>query len=98
MIASFLSGFAHAIIQIIKAIILVLVAWGFMAAINTFVGLLGLITAHTVIGEVFGMLSACLPFDASSVFGAIATTISAILTFMVARKIFDMYKEVFAAI
>ena len=92
MIVSLLSGFAHVIIQVIKAIILVVLVWAFMAAVNTFIGLLGLITAHTVIGEVFGMLSACLPFD------AIATTISAILTFMVARKIFDMYKEVFAAI
>ena len=78
------------VFNILKVTVIIGVCAIFMVAIN---GLLALITSlifANVIGEVLAIMSACLPFNALYVFGAIGTAISAILSFLIAKKIFDL--------
>lgn len=65
----------------------------FMTAIATFVGLLGDLVFGGVIQEVLSIISACLPFDAGAIFGALGTICNGILSFMVAAKIFNLNKD-----
>lgn len=77
------------IVNGIKIAFWISIALVFMTAINALLGLLVSIVFSNVVGEVLGLLSVCLPFDAVSVFGAIGTAISAILAFLVAQKIYQ---------
>ena len=45
------------------------------------------VTFATAIANI---LSMCLPFDASKVFGAIATVIVGILSFLVSKKVYEL--------
>lgn len=78
------------IVNGIKWGFIIAVGGTFMIAINAILSLLTQLVFGNVIGEVFGIISCCLPFNAVAVFGAIGTTISAILGFMVAQKIYDL--------
>lgn len=62
----------------------------FMVAITTIINLLTTVIFDNVIGEVLGIMSACLPFNALAVFSAIGTTGAAILSFLIAKKIFEL--------
>lgn len=62
----------------------------FMVAISNLLSMITQLVFGNVIGEVFGILSCCLPFDASAVFGAIQTACAGILSFMIAQKIFNL--------
>ena len=78
------------VFNILKITVIVFVCAVFMVAIT---GLLNLITTlifHNVIGEVFSLASMFLPFNALAVFGAIGTATVAILSFLIAKKIFDL--------
>lgn len=61
-----------------------------MTAIVNLLNLLVMIAFNNVIGEVFHILSCCLPFDSNAVFGAIALAINGIFAFMIASKIFNL--------
>ena len=76
--------------RILKITAILAVVSTFMVAIHALVELIGSLVFHTVIGEFFAIVSACLPFDASLVFGAIGTATVAILSFLIAKKIFDL--------
>ena len=79
-----------AIFNVLKISVIIAISAVFMVAIN---GLLSLITSvvfGNVVGEVLAIISACLPFDALAVFGAIGVAIVAILSFLIAKKIFDL--------
>lgn len=65
----------------------------FMTAISTLIGLLTDLFFGGVISEVLGIISACLPFDAGTVFSALGTVCNGILSFMVAAKIFNLNKD-----
>lgn len=78
------------VFNILKVTVIVAIAAVFMTAIT---GLLNLITAlvfSSVIGEIFTLVSMYLPFNALNVFGAIGTATVAILSFLIAKKIFDL--------
>lgn len=78
------------VFNILKITVIVAIAAVFMTAIT---GLLNLITAlvfSSVIGEIFALISMYLPFNALNVFGAIGTATVAILSFLIAKKIFDL--------
>lgn len=78
------------IFNILKVTVIIGVCAIFMVAIT---GLLNLITAvffHSVVGEILALVSMYLPFDAGAVFSAIGTSCVAILTFLIAKKIFDL--------
>lgn len=85
-------------LKIAKFSALLFVTYTFMTAVNTIISFIGVVASNSIIGEVFGIISACLPFNALAVFGAISNVISAILAFLLARKIFNLYKENFAVI
>ena len=78
------------VFRILKVSAIVAVCATFMAAINALVTLFTTLVFHTVIGEVFAIISACLPFNALGVFGAIGSATIAILSFLIAKKIFDL--------
>lgn len=62
----------------------------FMTAITNFLSLITMVVFNNVVGEVFHVISCCLPFDAAAVFGSIQTALSGILTFMVAQKVYSL--------
>lgn len=83
--------------SILKFLILITLAYSFFVAIKTILDLIAVLVNSTIIGEIFALTSMYLPFNAAAVFGAISFVMSGIITFLIARKIFNMYKEVFAA-
>lgn len=78
------------IVNGIKFALIISVVLVFMTAISTILNLITSLVFDNVIGEVLGIISCCLPFNALAVFGAIGTSISAILSFMIAQKIWDL--------
>lgn len=81
---------SETIFNILKVTAIIAVAAAFMIAINALLGLIGTVVFGGVIGEILGLISMYLPFDAASVFGALGTATVAILSFMIAKKIFDL--------
>lgn len=76
--------------NVLKISVIITIAFAFMTAISSLIGLITSIVFHTVIGEVFAIMSACLPFNALAVFGALGNATVAILSFLIAKKIFDL--------
>lgn len=74
----------------IKLALAISVGLAFFTAITTIINLLTTVLFDNVIGEVLGILSCCLPFNALAVFSSIGTATSAILAFLVAQKIFNL--------
>lgn len=74
----------------IKLALAISLGLAFMVAITTLLNLITTVVFDNVIGEVLGLISCCLPFNALSVFSAIGTASSAILAFLVAKKIFEL--------
>lgn len=77
------------IIHGIKVAFWIGIALVFMTAIQALLNLLTTIVFSNVVGEIFGAISCFLPFDGGAVFSAIGTAISAILAFLVAKKIYE---------
>lgn len=78
------------VFNVLKISVVVAIAAVFMVAINTLIGFITSIVFGNIVGEVLGVISCCLPFNAASVFGAITTACSGILAFLIAKKIFDL--------
>ena len=78
------------IFNVLKITVIIAVALTFMVAIQALVCLITDIAFGGVIGEVLGIISCCVPFNASVVFGAIFSATTAILSFLIAKKIFDL--------
>lgn len=78
------------VFRILKISAIVVISAVFMASISSLVTLVTTIVFHTVIGETLAIMSACLPFNALAVFGAIGNACIAILSFLIAKKIFDL--------
>lgn len=78
------------VFNVLKISIIIVIAAAFLVAINALLGLIGSLVFSGVIGEILGLISMYLPFDAASVFGALGTATVAILAFLVAKKIFDL--------
>lgn len=78
------------VFNLLKVTVIIAISAVFMVAINALVGLVTSLIFANVIGEVFAIISCCLPFNALAVFGAIGTATIAILSFLIAKKIFDL--------
>lgn len=78
------------IFNILKVSAIVAIAGVFLVAIINLLNLIQTVVFHNVVAEVFGLLSVYLPFNASVVFGALGTATLAILSFLIAKKIFDL--------
>lgn len=61
----------------------------FMVAITTLLNLISEIAFANVVGEILGLISMFLPFNASDVFASIGTAMAAILSFLIAKKIYE---------
>ena len=81
------------IVNGIKWAFIIAVGATFMVAINALLTLLSQVVFGSVVGEVFGIISMCLPFNLVAVMGALGTAIAAILAFMVAQKIYDLVSQ-----
>lgn len=78
------------IVNGIKIALMVGIIATFSTAIITLVNLLASITLGGIIGEVFGIISVFLPFNGQAVFSSIGVAVAAILSFMVANKIWNL--------
>lgn len=78
------------VFNILKVTVIILVASVFFSAIINLVSLIGNLVFGNIIGEFFSLVSMYLPFDALSVFLALGASTLAILSFMIAKKIFDL--------
>lgn len=81
---------ADTIFHILKISAIIAVAAVFMVAIHALLSLITSLIFGNIIGEFFALISMYLPFNALVVFGAIGTAIVAILSFLIAKKIFDL--------
>lgn len=61
----------------------------FWLAVQTLFNGFGAIVATSLIGEIFSVMSLCLPFSLVQFFGMVSVAIWAIITFLIARKIFN---------
>lgn len=78
------------IVNGIKIALVVSAGLALMVAINALIqGVVSLVFGG-VITEVFGIMSMCLPFDLSAVMGALGTTCAAILSYLIAAKIWAL--------
>lgn len=78
------------VFNVLKITVIVAISAVFMVAITTLLNLIVSITFGNVIGEILALISMFLPFNAVAVFGAIGTATVAILSFLIAKKIFDL--------
>lgn len=76
--------------NLLKVTAVVLVASVFLLAITNLLNFIQTVIFHNVIAEILGWISMYLPFNALSVFGALGTATIAILSFLIAKKIFDL--------
>ena len=76
--------------NILKVTAVVAVSAVFMVAITALLNLITSVIFGNIIGEIFALISMYLPFNALTVFGAIGTATVAILSFLIAKKIFDL--------
>lgn len=83
-----LSSIAEGAISIIKIVASVGFAITFATAVFSLVGLLFSFVESSIIGEVFALVSMCLPFNAALVFSGISAMLTGILSFLVARRIY----------
>lgn len=78
------------IVHGIKIALWISLAATFMVAIGTLISFITDLVMGSVIGEVFGIISCCLPFNAIGVINAINAVNTAILAFIVAQKIWNL--------
>lgn len=78
------------IFNILKISVIIAVAAVFMVAISNLLNLISSLIFGSFIGEFFALISMYLPFNALAVFGSIGMATVAILSFLIAKKIFDL--------
>lgn len=78
------------VFNILKVTAIIAVCAIFMVAIINLVNLISVVVFGNIVGEILGLISMYLPFNAFAVFGAIGTATIAILSFLIAKKIFDL--------
>ena len=78
------------VFNILKITVIVAIAAVFMVAITNLLLLIQSVIFGNFIVEFFSLISMYLPFDALTVFGSIGTATIAILSFLIAKKIFDL--------
>lgn len=73
---------------------LIVVAVGlFIAATTQMFNFIVAFTSASVIGEVLGIISMCLPFNALSVFTSLFAAFDVVLAWVLARKIFSINRK-----
>ena len=85
-IGSGLGNIGSVIIIVFKIIASVGFAVVFASAIISLMGLAQQAVMTSVVGEFFGIVSMCLPFNPATVFGGLWLILDGILTFLIGRK------------
>lgn len=85
-----LSNIASGAIAVLKVVASIAIAAIFFTAVITLMSFLSQIILGSVIIEFLSIVSLCLPFDATIVFSGILSVITAILAFLVAKKVYDL--------
>lgn len=67
---------------------------GLFLAINTLLNGVGTLVASTFVGEVFGILSVCLPFSLVQLLTGFSVVAVGIISFWTARKIFSILMDI----
>lgn len=80
----------EAVFNVLKVTVIIGICAVFMVAITTLLNLITTVVFGNVVGEILSLISMFLPFNAVAVFGAIGTATVAILSFLIAKKIFDL--------
>ena len=89
LIGSNLSKVAEGAINIIKIVAAIGFGAVFASAIVNLLALVsGLVFSSGIVADIFKVMSMCLPFNAYAVFSALLGTITAILSFLVARRVY----------
>lgn len=78
-----------AIVYGIKIAMTVACALAFFGAVTTILGFLTSFVVPNILKEVIGLISIYLPFNAGTVFTGLSSIIVAILSFLVARKVYQ---------
>lgn len=78
------------VFNILKITAIIAVCAVFMVAIYSLLSLIVSVIFGNIIGEILALISMFLPFNALAVFGALGTATVAILSFLIAKKIFDL--------
>lgn len=81
-----LGNVGSVIITVFKIIASVSFAVIFAGVILTLMGMVQQAVMTSVVGEVFGILSMCLPFSPATIFGGLWLICDGILTFLIGRK------------
>lgn len=78
------------VFNILKITVVVAIAAAFGVAILTFLNFIQSVVFGNFVGEFFALFSMYMPFNASAVFSSFGVAIAAILSFLIAKKIFDL--------
>lgn len=78
------------VFNILKVSAIVFICSVFLVAIYNLIAFITSLIFANVIGEFFSLISMYLPFNAGPVFAGIGLGVSAIFTFLIAKKIFDL--------
>lgn len=84
------TALADSVVKVLKVLALIAITSTFVIAITTLTNLISNFVFGNIVGDIFWVLSCCLPFDAGAVFGSIGFAITGIFSFLIARKIFDV--------
>ena len=85
----------ESIVYGLKMVLAVAVFVAFMAAITTVVALIVSASSSTALGEIIGVISVYLPFNPAAVFGALTTCIAALISFLIAKKIYTLMNNTY---
>ena len=80
----------NSIVYALKVALTVAATLAVVVAINALISGVALLTTNTALGEIIALISIYLPFNGGYFFGIISTAMTAILAFMVARKVYEL--------
>lgn len=78
------------VFRILKVTAIIAVSAVFLSAIIALVNLIQTIVFGGIISEFFALISMYLPFNAAAIFSSLGVSAAAILSFLIAKKIFDL--------
>lgn len=84
----------ESLVYAIKVAIVVAATTAFVAATMTLFSLVITFTTNTPLGEIIGVISVYLPFNGGAFFGVIQASITAILAFLIAQKVYELLVNV----
>lgn len=80
----------ESLVYAIKIAIVVAATMAFTVAIITLFNLIVVFTGSTVLGEIIALISIYLPFSGGQFFAIVSASITAILAFLCAQKVYEL--------